>query len=62
MGSMTLAQYGQIDILVNNAGVAIALHEISPDTWDQIMATNLRGSFSMARPCPHTRQTIRTHH
>jgi 3-oxoacyl-[acyl-carrier protein] reductase len=47
----TLAQYGQIDILVNNAGVGGfgSLHEISPETWDHIMATNLRGPFLMAR-------------
>jgi NAD(P)-dependent dehydrogenase (short-subunit alcohol dehydrogenase family) len=47
----TIAQYGRIDILVNNAGVAggAPMHELPVETWDRIMATNLRGPFLMAR-------------
>jgi NAD(P)-dependent dehydrogenase (short-subunit alcohol dehydrogenase family) len=47
----TIAQYGQIDILINNAGVGgfAPLHELSVETWDHVMATNLRGPFLMAR-------------
>jgi NAD(P)-dependent dehydrogenase (short-subunit alcohol dehydrogenase family) len=43
--------YGRIDILVNNAGIGgdgqIHAHDIN--TWDQVMAVNLRGPFLTAR-------------
>jgi NAD(P)-dependent dehydrogenase (short-subunit alcohol dehydrogenase family) len=46
-----IEEYGQIDILVNNAGVSDGglIHEITPDTWERMMATNLRGPFLMTR-------------
>ncbi len=43
--------YGKIDILVNNAGMNIrkpAL-DVSWDDWNQILDTNLRGSFFVAQ-------------
>jgi 2-deoxy-D-gluconate 3-dehydrogenase len=43
----TLAEFGRIDILVNNAGMNIhepAL-EVTEDTWDRIIDTNLKGVF-----------------
>ena len=39
-------------ILVNNAGVAgfnDLLHDLSPDEWDRILNTNLRGVYYMIR-------------
>lgn len=47
----TLATFGRIDILVNNAGVNIRkpVLELSPDEWDLVLNTNLRGYFLMAR-------------
>ena len=45
------AAFGHIDILVNNAGMNIrkpAL-EVSWDDWNQILDTNLRGSFFVAQ-------------
>ena len=45
------AAFGRIDILVNNAGMNIrkpAL-EVSWDNWNQIIDTNLRGSFFVAQ-------------
>ena len=45
------AAFGCIDILVNNAGMNIrkpAL-EVSWDNWNQILDTNLRGSFFVAQ-------------
>lgn len=45
-------RYGRVDILVNNAGVggpASMLHELSPEAWDQIFDTNVRGVFLMLR-------------
>lgn len=43
---------GQADILVNNAGVgsfAGPLHQMSPESWEQVMNTNLRGVFYCMR-------------
>jgi len=43
---------GRVDILVNNAGVAAAaslLHELTPEAWDMMFDTNLRGVFYMMR-------------
>ena len=41
---------GPIDILVNNAGVAITKKflSLSRDDWDNVINTNLRGSWSVA--------------
>jgi len=44
--------FGRLDILVNNAGIIGSqgpLHELSPDTWDDIFNTNLRGVYYMIR-------------
>jgi len=44
--------FGRVDILVNNAGVAgfnDLLHDLSPDDWDRILNTNLRGVYYMIR-------------
>ncbi|MGA2568878.1 MAG: glucose 1-dehydrogenase [Terracidiphilus sp.] len=43
--------FGKIDILVNNAGCNVrkpAL-EITPEDWDLVLETNLRGSFFVAQ-------------
>jgi NAD(P)-dependent dehydrogenase (short-subunit alcohol dehydrogenase family) len=40
--------FGRLDILVNNAGVGgfnDALHNLSPEDWDNILNTNLRGVY-----------------
>jgi 3-oxoacyl-[acyl-carrier protein] reductase len=46
-----LDRFGRIDILVNNAGIVSIgpLVEISAETWDQVMAVNLRGVFLCCR-------------
>ncbi len=44
--------YSRIDILVNNAavrGVQAPLHEMPPESWDEVMNTNLRGVFYCVR-------------
>jgi NAD(P)-dependent dehydrogenase (short-subunit alcohol dehydrogenase family) len=52
----TLKAYGKIDILFNNAGTDIKGHitEIKEETWDFLMALNLKGTFlctqAVARP------------
>jgi len=43
---------GRIEILVNNAGVGGfggPLHELPPESWDQILNTNLRGVYYVIR-------------
>ncbi|KAH7012965.1 hypothetical protein EDB80DRAFT_834680 [Ilyonectria destructans] len=51
-----VARFGHIDILVNNAGrVPMApLWEAEPETWDQAMNLNARGSFLLTKAVlPH---------
>jgi len=50
----TVAQLGGLHILINNAGTNKPvpfpdLAALTPETWDLLMATNLRGPFLMAR-------------
>ena len=44
-------KWGRLDILVNNAGVTrdTLLPRMSDDEWDDVIITNLRGSFLFAR-------------
>ena len=45
------ARIGELDVLVNNAGVSVrspAL-DITPEQWDQVLATNLSGAFWVAQ-------------
>jgi len=46
-------KWGKIDILVNNAGVTrdTLLPRMSDEEWDEVIDTNLRGSFLFARAC-----------
>lgn len=48
---VTVSNYGAIHILVNNAGIAGggAIHQHTVETWDRVMAVNLRGPFLMSR-------------
>jgi len=47
----TLERFGRLDILVNNAGAfdGGAIDEITLETWDKVMAVNLRGPFLCTR-------------
>jgi 3-oxoacyl-[acyl-carrier protein] reductase len=45
-------KFGKIDILINNAGVgsfAAPLHEMTPEGWEKVLNTNLRGVFFCVR-------------
>ena len=44
-------QWGPVDTLVNNAGVADTQPalDVDGDTWDRILDTNLKGTWSLAR-------------
>jgi 3-oxoacyl-[acyl-carrier protein] reductase len=46
-----LEQFGQLDALVNNAGVRqdALLYNMTPDQWDEVLDTNLRGAWSMTK-------------
>lgn len=46
-----MSHFGRLDILVNNAGVTDggALMDMSLETWDKVIATNLRGPFLCTR-------------
>jgi len=46
-------KWGKIDILINNAGVTrdTLLPRMSDQEWDDVINTNLRGSFLFARAC-----------
>ncbi|MBI5247969.1 MAG: glucose 1-dehydrogenase [Desulfomonile tiedjei] len=51
-----LDTFGQLDILVNNAGVNVRkpVLEISPEEWDFVINTNLKGYLLMAQAVvPH---------
>jgi 3-oxoacyl-[acyl-carrier protein] reductase len=44
--------FGRIDILVNNAGVGsftVPLHELTPEEWEKVLNTNLRGVYYCIR-------------
>jgi NAD(P)-dependent dehydrogenase (short-subunit alcohol dehydrogenase family) len=45
------AKWGRLDIVVNNAGLSIRKDalELTPDDWDSVMATNLRGAFFVSQ-------------
>jgi NAD(P)-dependent dehydrogenase (short-subunit alcohol dehydrogenase family) len=47
----TVDKYGKADILINNAGIDGSgyVHEHDIETWDRVLAVNLRGPFLLAR-------------
>ncbi|MBF6599835.1 MAG: 3-oxoacyl-[acyl-carrier-protein] reductase [Dehalococcoidia bacterium] len=47
----TIAAFGRIDILVNNAGVTRddLVLRMSEDAWDQVIDTNLKGTYSVTK-------------
>lgn len=52
LGTVVAGEHGRCDILVNNAAIGMdgkLLHEVSPDEWDLIFDTNLRGPYLMIR-------------
>jgi 3-oxoacyl-[acyl-carrier protein] reductase len=62
--SAALAEFGSIQILVNNAGIAGggAIHQHTVDTWDRVMAINLRGPFLMCRAVLASMRELKSGH
>jgi 3-oxoacyl-[acyl-carrier protein] reductase len=46
-----LERFGSIDGLVNNAGIRrdALMYNMTPDSWREVMETNLEGAFSMTK-------------
>jgi NAD(P)-dependent dehydrogenase (short-subunit alcohol dehydrogenase family) len=57
----TIELFDRIDILVNNAGATDGgpLDELSVETWDKVIATNLRGPFLCTRSAMRIMKTQR---
>lgn len=59
LAAETMARFGKIDILINNAAVYSTLkprsyEEWDIETWDKVMAVNVRGPYLMVRHvAPH---------
>ena len=52
LGEVVTREHNRCDILVNNAAIGIdgkLLHEVTPDEWDLVFNTNLRGPYLMIR-------------
>jgi len=52
VAALVQRDFGRADILVNNAGVGsfqAPLHQMSPDSWEQVLNTNLRGVYYCIR-------------
>lgn len=47
----TLDHFGRIDVLVNNAGTSVTkpAEDLTPDDWDKVFNTNLRGVFLLSQ-------------
>lgn len=52
LASFVNQSFGRLDILVNNAGVgsfSAPLHELTPEEWEKVLNTNLRGVYYCVR-------------
>jgi 3-oxoacyl-[acyl-carrier protein] reductase len=60
MAQAAAASHGGIDILCANAGIfpQTKIEELSPEDWDHVMATNLKGTFLAIKAClPHLKKS-----
>ena len=46
-------RYGGIDVLCANAGMfpQVKMEELTPETWDEVVDTNLKGTFLSVKAC-----------
>ena len=60
MADAAVTAHGGIDILCANAGIfpQAKIEDLSPEDWDHVMATNLRGTFLPIKAClPHLKKS-----
>jgi D-xylose 1-dehydrogenase len=60
--AQAFAQFGRVDVLVNNAGndARHSVESVTPETWDEVVAINLKQQFFMAQAvAPSMRQARR---
>ncbi|RMH35197.1 MAG: 3-oxoacyl-ACP reductase FabG [Acidobacteria bacterium] len=52
----TLREFGKIDLLVINAGIwqGAPIEEMSEETWDRVLNTNLKSAWAMSKACVPT--------
>lgn len=60
MAKTAVERHGGLDVLCANAGIfpQAKIEEMSPETWDEVMNTNLKGTFLAIKACvPHLRKS-----
>src|ERR1044071_8471224 len=59
MAKTAVDRHGGLDVLCANAGIfpQAKIEELSPETWDAVMNTNLKGTFLGVKACvPHLKK------
>ena len=53
LAKQTLEKFGRIDLLVLNAGIweGAPIEEMSEETWNRVMNTNLKAGWAMTKAC-----------
>jgi 3-oxoacyl-[acyl-carrier protein] reductase len=53
MADAAASAHGGVDILCANAGIfpQVKIEDMAPETWDEVMATNLKGAFLSVKAC-----------
>lgn len=60
MAKAAVDRHGGLDVLCANAGIfpQAKIEEMSPENWDDVMSTNLKGTFLAIKACvPHLKQS-----
>jgi 3-oxoacyl-[acyl-carrier protein] reductase len=60
LADAAVAAHGGIDILCANAGIypQAMIEDLSPEDWDRVMGTNLKGTFIAIKAClPHLKKS-----
>src|ERR1044071_7486531 len=60
MAKAAVEQHGGLDVLCANAGIfpQARIEELSPEGWDEVVNTNLKGTFLAIKACvPHLKRS-----
>jgi 3-oxoacyl-[acyl-carrier protein] reductase len=60
MAKTAVDRHGGLDVLCANAGIfpQAKIEEMTPDTWDEVVNTNLKGTFLAIKACvPHLKKS-----